>query len=58
MKDVSTRAPGGQGFCDVYHVFRMDWKLNTINSESALLWFPSPHLPTAAAASVPASALR
>ncbi|KAI7837444.1 hypothetical protein COHA_008702 [Chlorella ohadii] len=31
VKDVSTRAPGGQGFCDVYHVFRMDWKLNTIN---------------------------
>ena len=33
VKDAVTAATGGQSYCDTYHTFRMDWKLNTITSE-------------------------
>lgn len=36
VKDASTAAPAGQGFCDTYHTFRMDWQLNTITSERGM----------------------
>lgn len=63
VKDAVTAATGGQSYCDTYHTFRMDWKLNTITmyiGGAQTATFTSAALDTggwfAAAAGAPASA--